>query len=51
LDFGAEADEPFNFSAHGIVVEIEIAQNVDCNPLAEFEEPEKDVLCAKVVVV
>src|ERR1043165_9692610 len=51
LDLGTKSDEAFNFPANGVVIEVEIAQDMDGDALAELKKAEEDVFCAKIIVV
>ena len=41
LDFRAKADEPLDFCADSLIVEVEIAQDIDGDPLAELEQAQE----------
>ena len=43
LNFRAETDKALNFCAHSVVIEIEVTQDVDRDPLAKLKQAEKDV--------
>ncbi len=51
LDFRSIANEFFHFAAHSFKVVIEVAQHIDSDPLAQFEESEEDVLPCQIVVI
>jgi len=51
LGLRSGADLLLDLHAHSFEVEAELGQNVDCDPLAEFDQAEQEMLRADVIVV